>query len=59
MLAHAATVQQVKRMVEEHLLNPKEFWDEWVIPSLARDDPEFKDQNYWKGRIWGLTRLSP
>ena len=53
MLAHAATEEQAKRMVEEHLLNPKEFWGEWVIPSIARDDPAFKDQNYWHGRIWG------
>jgi len=53
MLAQAATAQQAKRMVEEHLLNPKEFWGEWVIPAIARDDPAFKDQDYWHGRIWG------
>jgi len=53
MLAHAATAEQAKRMVEEHLLNSKEFWGEWVIPAIARDDPAFKDQNYWHGRIWG------
>jgi len=53
MLAHAATEVQVKRMVEEHLLNPKEFWGEWEIPAIARDDPAFKEQDYWHGRIWG------
>lgn len=53
MLARAATPEQARRMVDEHLLNPKEFWGEWVIPSIARDDPVFKDQNYWRGRIWG------
>ena len=53
MLAHAPTDAQAKRMVDEHLLNPKEFWGEWVIPSIARDDPAFKDQDYWRGRIWG------
>ena len=26
---------------------------EWLIPSIARSDPAFKDQNYWRGRIWG------
>ena len=40
-------------MVEKHLLNEKEFWGEWVIPSIERDDPAFHDQNYWRGRIWG------
>lgn len=53
LLARAATAQQAGRMIHEHLLNPKEFWGEWVIPSIARDDPAFKDQNYWRGRIWG------
>jgi hypothetical protein len=53
MLARAATPEQAKTMVDKHLLNPKEFWGEWVIPSIARDDPAFPDQNYWRGRIWG------
>jgi hypothetical protein len=53
MLAHAATPEQAKVMVTRHLLNPAEFWGEWVIPSIARNDPAFKDQNYWRGRIWG------
>ena len=53
MLAHAATAEQAKTMVEKHLLNPEEFWGEWVIPSIARNDPAFKDQEYWRGRIWG------
>jgi hypothetical protein len=53
MMAQAASAAQARTMVEKHLLNPKEFWGEWVIPSIARDDPAFKDQNYWRGRIWG------
>lgn len=53
MLAHAATPDQAKEMLEKHLLNSKEFWGEWVIPSIARDDPAFHDQDYWRGRIWG------
>jgi neutral trehalase len=53
LLARAASAHQARRMIEEHLLNPKEFWGKWVLPSIARDDPAFKDQNYWRGRIWG------
>jgi putative isomerase len=53
LLAKAATPQQAEVMIKTHLLNPKEFWGEWIIPSIARDDPAFKDQNYWRGRIWG------
>jgi putative isomerase len=53
LLAKAATPQQAEVMIKNHLLNPKEFWGEWIIPSIARDDPAFNDQNYWRGRIWG------
>jgi hypothetical protein len=52
LLARAATPEQARRLVQEHLLNPDEFWGEWVIPSIARNDPAFKDQDYWRGRIW-------
>jgi hypothetical protein len=53
MLAHAATPEQAHTMIEKHLLNTDEFWGEWIMPSIARDDPAFHDQNYWRGRIWG------
>lgn len=44
---------QAKRMIEEHFYNPDEFWGEWIMPSIARDDPAYQDQDYWRGRIWG------
>jgi putative isomerase len=53
LLAKAATPEQARTMIEKHLMNPKEFSGEYVIPSIARDDPAFKDQEYWRGRIWG------
>lgn len=53
MLADVATPAQAERMVKDHLLSPHQFWGQWVIPSIERSDPAFKDQNYWRGRIWG------
>jgi hypothetical protein len=53
LIAHAATPAQAAAMIQRHLLNPNEFWGQYVIPSIERDDPGFKDQNYWRGRIWG------
>jgi neutral trehalase len=52
LIAHAATKGQAERMVKEHLYNPDEFWGDWVIPSTPRNDPAFKEQEYWRGRIW-------
>ena len=53
MLAHAATPAQAEAMIEKHLRNRAEFWGDWIIPSIARNDPAFGDQDYWRGRIWG------
>ena len=52
LMGRVATDEQARRMVDEHLLNPEEFWGEWVIPSIARDDPAYAEQDYWRGRIW-------
>lgn len=55
LIAGIATPAQAKLMVKEHLLNPKEFWGKYVIPTIARDNPAFTDQFYWRGDIWGPT----
>jgi hypothetical protein len=55
LFAGIATPEQAERMIKEHLLNPKEFWGEYVAPTIARDDPAFPDQFYWRGDIWGPT----
>ena len=36
MLGKVATPRQADRMVNEHLLNPGEFWGDWVLPSISR-----------------------
>ena len=57
LLADAATKEQSRRIVEEHLRNENEFWGEWVIPMSPRNDPAFQQQDYWRGRIWGPTNF--
>ena len=52
LLAKAPDKKQASRMINEHLLNPDEFWGEWVIPATPRNDPKFNDNIYWRGRIW-------
>lgn len=44
--------QRARRIINEHLYNENEFWGEYVLPSIARNDPAYPDQNYWRGRIW-------
>jgi hypothetical protein len=52
LLAGAAAPSQARRMMDEHFLNPERFGGEWVLPSIARDDPAYSEQHYWRGRIW-------
>ena len=52
LLAKAPTQRQAERMTKEHYFNPQEFYGEFVMPSIARNDPAFKDNTSWRGRIW-------
>jgi hypothetical protein len=53
LIAGIAPRDRAERMVRAHLLNEREFWGEYVIPSIARHDPAYPDNDYWRGRIWG------
>ncbi|MGD8452622.1 MAG: trehalase family glycosidase [Phycisphaerae bacterium] len=53
LLAGVAPAERAARLVHEHLLNEREFWGEYVLPSIARNDPAYPDNDYWRGRIWG------
>ena len=52
LIAKVANQEQAERMIDEHFFNPDEFWGEWILPSIARNDPAYPDQRYWRGRIW-------
>ncbi len=42
----------LRRVIEEHYKNPEEFYGDWMLPSIARNDPAYGDQDYWRGRVW-------
>jgi hypothetical protein len=44
--------ERTQRMIKEHFYNREEFYGEWMMPSIARNDKAFHDQDYWRGRIW-------
>lgn len=52
LIAGVATQEQAERMIKEHFMNPNEFYGDWMMPSIARNDPAFGDNSYWRGRIW-------
>lgn len=52
MIAGVPSRERAERMVREHLLNEEEFWGDYTAPTIARNDPAFADNDYWRGRIW-------
>jgi hypothetical protein len=49
--------EHIARMMNEHFYNSEEFAGEYMIPMTGRNDPAYKDQNYWRGRIWAPTNF--
>jgi hypothetical protein len=35
------------------LTDPTKFWGKYLLPTLAYDDPDYHQQEYWRGDIWG------
>ncbi|KPL09487.1 MAG: hypothetical protein AMS26_22785 [Bacteroides sp. SM23_62] len=52
LLVKVPNQEQATRMMKEHFYNPEEFWGEYIMPSIARNDSAYKDNHYWRGRIW-------
>ncbi len=44
--------QRAQRMMRI-LTDPKKFWGQWILPTLAYDDPMWPQQEYWRGKVWG------
>jgi len=53
----SASPRQARRFVQEHLLNPDEFWTPLPLPSVSASDPMFRNapENNWSGQPEGLT----
>lgn len=53
--AGIATQSQAKRMINDHLLNPKEFWTPYGIRTLAPNQALYDPvRGYWRGPVWIL-----
>ena len=51
MLAGIPSPQQAEALVRR-LTNPTEFWTDFPVPTVARDDPAFDSQDHWRGSTW-------
>jgi putative isomerase len=51
LICGAANADQIGRLIAL-LDDPQKFGGRFVLPGTARDDPAYKDNTYWRGRIW-------
>jgi hypothetical protein len=52
MFLRNAKKNRIKRLVNEHLLNPDEFWLTYPVPSVAFSEPTFSKETMWRGPVW-------
>ena len=55
-----APPDRAKRLIHEHLINPKEFWLKYPVASYAKTEPDFyegtrKGECNWRGCTWVPT----
>ncbi len=43
---------EIRDRLIAHLTSPNEFWGDWVIPSVARNDPNYNPETMWRGPVW-------
>ncbi|MGZ5496756.1 MAG: MGH1-like glycoside hydrolase domain-containing protein, partial [Candidatus Aminicenantales bacterium] len=55
-LARIPDDARAQRMLK-HLLDPKQFWGDFIVPSISRDDPAFRpeSQQSWRGAVRPAT----
>jgi hypothetical protein len=57
MYHNAFSQDMADRFIKEHLLNPEEFFTPMPLPSIAVNNPVFRNisENNWSGQVEGLT----
>jgi glycogen debranching enzyme len=44
--------KELNQRLIQHLTDPSEFWGEYLIPSVARNDQHYEPSKMWRGSIW-------
>lgn len=44
--------KEAEELIDNHLLNSKEFWTEFPVPTVSLDEPSFDPTGFWRGPTW-------
>ncbi|MDP3733128.1 MAG: trehalase family glycosidase, partial [Candidatus Daviesbacteria bacterium] len=52
LFARILEMKEAKKLISDHLLNRKEFWTKFPVPSTALDEEAFDPKGFWRGPAW-------
>lgn len=52
MFANVLTPDEAQDLVENHLLNKKEFASTYSVPTVALSEPSYSADGFWRGPVW-------
>ncbi len=44
--------EAMRNRICAHLTDPSEFWGEYILPTVARNDPKYDPETMWRGPVW-------
>jgi len=44
--------EEQKKRIMQHFYDENEFFGEYMLPSVSKNDPNCVEQDYWRGSIW-------
>jgi len=44
--------EEANSLIDTHLLDPKEFRAEYLLPTVSMDDETYDPQGFWRGPVW-------
>lgn len=55
LFAKLYTKAEANELVKNYLLNPEKFKLEYLVPTVAKSDPSFDPNGFWRGPVWIAT----
>lgn len=52
LFAQMLSQDEAKKLVNDHLLNTKEFWTDFPVPTVSMDEEPFDPKGFWRGPAW-------
>lgn len=52
LFAQILSQKEAEKLINYHLLNKKEFWTKFPVPTTSLDEPSFDPKGFWRGPTW-------